>query len=151
MHMSHTKFSRFLLFLLRVLVGWFLLYQGITAFLNPNWSLFSFIGDAQLFPEFYESVLDQSYVAAVTLAVKVTYIVVGALLMLGLFTRPAALLGAVLVLFFYFARLAFPYVNETYYIVDPNLILAVVLLYLFAARAGEVFGIKKLFRRSSHE
>jgi thiosulfate dehydrogenase (quinone) large subunit len=150
MHMTPTKTSRLFLVILRIVVGWFLLYQGITAFLDPAWSLFSFIENAQTFPEFYNAVADPALEPFLTIAVKVLYIVIGGALITGLFVRSAALLGAALMIFLYFPRLSFPYVNEVNYIVDEHLLIAFVLLYLFTARAGEVFSLKRLFRRS-HE
>jgi thiosulfate dehydrogenase (quinone) large subunit len=148
--MAPTKGSKLFLILLRVVVGWFFLYQGITMILNPQWSLLPFIQNAQTFPDFYAALTASTLIPYINYLFKGLYILIGGLLILGLFVRPAALLGALIMLFLYFPLLKFPYVDSVYYIVDQHLVMVFVLMYLFAVRAGEFFGLGSMFHFSRY-
>lgn len=150
MSLAPTKLSKIFLALLRVAVGWFLFYQGITAFLDPEWSIEPMIHSADTFAEFYDPLEDSDYLPYVSYVFKGLYILVGGLILLGLYVRPAALVGVLMMLFLYFPLLKFPYVDKNYYIVDQHLLLAITLLYLYAERAGEVFGLGTMFKLSRH-
>jgi thiosulfate dehydrogenase [quinone] large subunit len=148
-----NKPTKLFLILLRVAVGWFFLYQGITAILDPQWSVLPFISHAHTFPDFYTSVSDPVTASYMSYLIKGLYVLIGALIVSGLFVRIGALLGALIMLFFYFPLLQFPYVTyagSVYYIVDYHLVMVILLLYLFAARAGEVFGLGTLFKFSRY-
>jgi thiosulfate dehydrogenase [quinone] large subunit len=148
-----TKPTKLFLIALRIAVGWFFLYQGITAILDAGWSVLPYIDHAATFPGFYTSLTNVHTIAYMSYLVKGLYVIVGVLLLVGLFVRLGAFLGVVLMLFFYFPLLQFPYVTYagvTYYIIDYHIIVAMTLLYLFAARAGEVFGVGTLFRFSRY-
>ena len=145
-----TRSQKLLVIFLRMAVGWFLLYQGITAILNPDWSLLPFIQPAYTFPEFYASISAQDILPYITYLVKGLFVISGALLIAGLFVRIGAFLGIILMLFFYFPGLSFPYVGSGYYIIDNNLLLAILLAYLFVIRAGEFFGLGTMFRFSRY-
>lgn len=145
--------TKLFLILLRIAVGWFFLYQGITAILDPQWSILPFIANAQTFPDFYRAFADFMTASYMSYIVKGLYVIVGVLIISGLFVRIGAFLGALLMLFFYFPLLQFPYVryaNVTYYIVDYHIVMVILLLYLFAARAGEVFGLGTMFKFSRY-
>lgn len=150
MSLAPTKVSKIFLALLRVAVGWFLLYQGITAFLDPEWSIKPMIRNADTFAEFYDPIEESDYLTYISYAFKGLYVVIGALILLGIYVRPAALVGVVMMVFLYFPLLEFPYVDKDYYLVDQHLLLAITLLYLYAERAGDVFGLGTIFKRSSH-
>lgn len=145
-----SKSQKIFVILLRMAMGWFLLYQGISAILNSAWTIEPLITSAKTFPEFYASVLDPGVLPYVTYMIKGLYILSGALLLLGIFVRIGALVGMMVMLFFYFPRLAFPYVGEQFYIVDTHLLITVVLAYLFAIRAGEFFGLGTFFKFSRY-
>jgi thiosulfate dehydrogenase [quinone] large subunit len=148
-----NKPTKLFLILLRVAVGWFFLYQGITAILDPQWSVLPFISNAHTFPDFYMSMSDSITASYISYLIKGLYVLIGACIVSGLFVRVGAFLGALIMLFFYFPLLQFPYVryaDVTYYIVDYHLMMAILLIYLFAARAGEVFGLGTLFKFSRY-
>jgi len=136
---------------LRIAIGWLFFYEGIEALLDPNWSLTSFIQNPLSFGHFYAYIInDPSLLLSLGYIVKGALVFIGALLILGLFVRVASVVGVALMLFFYFPLLAFPYVRGGYYIVDDHIIFALVLLYMFFARAGEYFGLGTMFRVSRY-
>jgi thiosulfate dehydrogenase [quinone] large subunit len=136
--------------LLRIALGWVFLYQGIVAFRTPSWSVAPFITNAQTFPAIYAWVLQPQYLTMVSIAVKGIFVLVGVLLVVNAWARIASLLGILLMLFFYFPLLHFPYVGTSYYVVDEHAIFAFILAYLFVTRANEGFSIRNMFRFSRY-
>lgn len=81
-------------------------------------------------------------------------LILGSLLIIGLLTRPAALLGAVMLIMFYLPAAPLPGVHlpasiagtEHSYIVNKNLIEAIALLAIAALPTGSWFGVDGIFR-----
>lgn len=136
--------------ILRIALGWLFLYQGYVAFTDASWSLSTYISNAKTFPSFYAYVLTPAIYPAVATVVKFVYVAVGALLVLGIFARPASIMGIALMFFFYFPLLSFPNVAGGYYIVDSHILYILILSYLFMARSSEYFGLGSLFRSSRY-
>jgi len=67
----------------------------------------------------------------------------GISLILGIGVRFSGVLGAALMILYYFPILDFPYPNPHSYLVDEHIIYAVSLLYLAAVRAGRVMGLER--------
>jgi len=44
---SYNTFQLVALVVLRILIGWHFLYEGITKLLNPSWTSFSFLNESQ--------------------------------------------------------------------------------------------------------
>ena len=59
---------------------------------------------------------------------------------MGIFVRFSSLLGAALMLLYYFPVLEFPYVAHSW-LVDEHIIYALILLFFAAGRAGRVWGL----------
>ncbi len=145
-----SRSSKLFIILLRIEVGWYFLYQGIVAILDSKWTLLSYIKNPGTFVGFYNTLAASSSLAYANYAIKGLLLVIGALLIIGAFVRIAGFLGVLIVLFFYFPLLHTPYVSSSYYIVDEHIIIALILLYLMAIRAGEFFGVGSMFRFSRY-
>ena len=145
-----SRFSKLCIILLRVAVGWYLLYMGISAMMQPAWSIIPYIQNAGTFNSFYSILNDPAYSVALSYVIKGLLIVSGALIMIGLFVRIASLVACVVMLFFYFPLLRFPSAGDGYYIVNNYLIIALTSLYLYAVRAGEYFGFGSMFKFSRY-
>ncbi|MBX4198353.1 DoxX family membrane protein [Candidatus Parcubacteria bacterium] len=148
--MHASKANKLVLILLRISVGWFFLYEGIISILDSQWTLLPFIKDARTFPEFYSYISQPELLPYLSFIAKGLFILIGALLIAGFFVRLGAFLGILLMLFFYFPLLSFPYVHPSHYIVDYHFVMIMVLLHLFVARAGEVFGLGSMFHFSRY-
>ncbi len=94
------------LVILRVAIGWHLLYEGITKLLNPNWSSLGFLMDSKgLFEGLFHSMAGNATVLNVVDFMNVWgLILIGAGLVVGLFTRIAAISGMVLLAFYYLSH-----------------------------------------------
>lgn len=138
---DYTKAQRNMLVVLRVLIGWHFLYEGLIKLLNPNWSSIGYLMDSQGFMSgFFHSLVSNANTLAVLDFMNVWgLIAIGLGLMLGCFTRIALISGIVLLSFYYLSHPPFiglQYAMPTegsYLIVDKILIeiFTLILLSLF--------------------
>lgn len=145
-----SRLAKISIIILRVIIGWYFLYQGISAILNPNWLLTPYIKDSVIFTSFYNFLLQPSFLLSASYVIKGLFVLIGALLILGIFVRLASLLGILVTFLFYLPLVRFPYVDHVYYIVDSHIIIIAALFFLFAARAGEYFGLGSMFKISRY-
>lgn len=137
-----TTLQKLSLFVLRVSLGWMFLYAGITKVLNPHWTAAGYIGSAKTFPEFYQLLLNPSMLPIVNFMNEWGLTFLGISLILGIGVRLSSILGAVLMLLYYFAALDFPYPNPHSYIVDEHIVYIAVLLFFASLRAGRIWGLE---------
>ncbi|MEK7630986.1 MAG: DoxX family membrane protein [Patescibacteria group bacterium] len=141
-----TLFSKLTLTLTRVSLGWLMFYAGITKVMNPDWSAAFYLKDAKTFGGFYEWILNSSALPVVNFINAWGLTLLGISLIVGLGVRLSSILGAVLMLLYYFPILSFPMVGEYSYIVDDHIIYALVLVFFAAVRAGRVWGLDSVHK-----
>ncbi len=134
--------SKFTLFILRVSVGWLMFYAGYTKLIDPTWSAAGYLKGAKTFPEFFNWFLQPGILPIVNFVNEWGLTLLGVSLILGIFVRFSSVLGAVLMMLYYFPVLQYPYPNPHSYIVDEHIIYALVLLFFAAVRAGRVWGFE---------
>ena len=140
---------------LRLLIGWHFFYEGIVKWYSPDWSAFGYLRTAQgPFASLFQSLAEQPLLAGVDLANKTALVVVGLSLILGVWERIGALIGAGLLLFYYLAHPPFPGLEQwnvegTYYLVNKNLIEGVVCLLLYTLPTGQYFGLPALRQKKT--
>lgn len=146
-----TKFQRFSLFILRIVVGWFFFYAGITKIImysaekgwyDPQFSAAFYLKGAKLFTAFYQSLLSPGMLPSVSFVNKWGLTLLGISLILGIAVRLSSTLGIVLMLLYYFP-LGFPYPNAHAYIVDEHIIYTLVLFVFASFRVGRVWGLEE--------
>ncbi len=103
------------LVILRMLIGWHLLYEGIVKLLSTGWSSAGFLGESQwILSGFSEWIVSHSGVLqAVDFLNTWGLIAIGCGLILGLFSRVAAYSGAALLLV-YFLIIPFNWMHILY-------------------------------------
>src|SRR3989338_3502408 len=131
------------LFFLRVSLGWLFLYAGITKVLDPNWTAQGYIKGAKTFPLFYQWLISSGMLPMVDFINEWGLTLLGISLILGIGVRLSSILGATLMLMYYFPILQFPYPNAHSYIVDEHIIYASALLFFAATRAGRTYGLEE--------
>jgi uncharacterized membrane protein YphA (DoxX/SURF4 family) len=145
-----------LLALLRIVVGWHFLYEGIAKLLTPNWSAAGYLDISRwIFAGFFH------WMAATPPVLKAVnflniwgLILVGLALLLGAFTRAVSMVGMGLLLMYWLANpplvglgLSMP-AEGSYLIVDKNMVEFFGLALLAVFSAGKYFGLDALiFRR----
>lgn len=131
--MKETNYSAWQLWslvILRVAIGWHFMYEGISKLLNPNWSSLGYLMDSKgLFEGMFHSIAGNAALLNVMDFLNVWGLVlIGAGLIVGLFTRIAAISGIVLLAFYYLSHPAIIGVNYaipsegSYLWVNKNLI-----------------------------
>ena len=87
----------------RFLIGWHLLYEGLTKLFNPGWSAASFLSESQwIMSGIAQWIISNSGVLSVVDFMNTWgLIAIGAGLIVGLFTRTAAISGAILLFIYY--------------------------------------------------
>jgi thiosulfate dehydrogenase [quinone] large subunit len=137
---------------LRVLVGWHFLYEGLTKLTAPSWSSAGYLKQARgpLADFFRGMAADPGQLANADLITMWGLTIVGACLILGLFTRLSSLAGAAFVFLFYIATP--PFIGYfysipsegSYLIVNKNLIEIAALAVIFTTRSGLYYGLDRI-------
>ena len=134
---------------LRVLVGWHFLYEGIAKISSPTWSAAGYLKQARgPFADLFKWLGAQpDLLATANLITMWGLTAVGVLLILGLFTRLASLGGIGFILLFYLCNPPFvgyfysiP-VEGSYLIVNKNLVELGALIVVFVAGTGRFAGL----------
>ena len=137
-----SQFQKISLFLLRISIGWMFFYAGITKVINPEWSAQGYLKVAKTFVGFYQWLTNPGILQIVNFVNEWGLTLLGISLILGIGVRLSSILGAILVLLYYFPILDFPYPNPHSFLVDEHIIYAFTLLLLAGLRAGRVWGLE---------
>ena len=137
---------------LRVFVGWHFLYEGLTKLSAASWTSAGYLKQARgPFADMFRGLAaDPNMLANADLVTMWGLTIVGACLMLGLFTRLASLAGIGFVLLFYLATP--PFIGYfysipsegSYLIVNKNLVEIAALVVIFATRSGLFAGLDRI-------
>uniref|UniRef100_UPI003217E7B8 DoxX family protein n=1 Tax=uncultured Draconibacterium sp. TaxID=1573823 RepID=UPI003217E7B8 len=138
-HKIWTKTQLSVLVSLRFLIGWHLLYEGLSKLLNPNWSSAGFLSESKwVLQGMAEWITGNSHVLAVADLLNTWgLIVIGIGLIVGLYARTAAFVGAGLLLVYYLNNppligLEYSIPNEGNYLVVSKTLIEAVTLFLLA-------------------
>ena len=126
----------------RIALGWLFFYAGITKLLAPAWSAKGFLLGAKTFTGFYAWLASDGVLPVVDFMNEWGLTLLGVSLILGVFVRLSGLLGALLMVLYWFPGLDFPKVDHGY-LVDDHVIYALVLLYFAAVKAGRWYGLEE--------
>lgn len=137
--------------LLRILIGWHFLYEGIIKLYNPDWTSIGYLASAQgpLKPLF-TSLTNESIIGWVDGMNMAALIIVGLTLTLGFFEKAGAFIGMGLLGLYYLAHPSFPWLTEvnvegSYWFVNKNLIELVACMIIFQFPTASYFGLSRLF------
>ena len=140
------------LVILRVLIGWHFLYEGVSKIINPYWSSVAYLLDSKgPFSGLAETIVSNPTLLSISDYVNMWGLtLVGASLLLGLFSRFTTLVGMGLVILYYlFAPplLGLEYSRPgegSYIIVNKNLIEACALWVIHSFPTSHVIGLDRL-------
>jgi thiosulfate dehydrogenase [quinone] large subunit len=140
---------------LRVLIGWHFLYEGLSKLMSPTWSAAGYLTQARgpLSGFFRWMAADPSVLANVNLMNKWGLTAIGLGLILGCFTRLAAASGIVVILLFYLCNP--PFVGYfysiptegSYLVVNKNLVEAAALAVILVTPSGQAAGLDAIIHR----
>ena len=143
------------LVVLRILIGWHLLFEGISKLLNPKWSSIGFLKESQWIMSGFAKwiIAHDSLLQAVDFLNTWGLIAIGFGLLLGFCTRIAAISGALLLLMYYFNNAPITGIEYSIpaegnnLIVSKTLIEAGALFVLVVFPTGAIIGLDVLFAR----
>ena len=149
-----TSFSTtqlFWLVALRVLIGWYFLYEGMVKLTNPNWSGVGYLLDSEGFlKEFYISLASNPFLLKTVDLLNIWgLIAIGLGLVLGAFSRIAIIAGIILMGLYYFSHPPFiglkyslP-MGGSYLFVNKILIELAALIVLFVFPTSKEIGLDR--------
>jgi thiosulfate dehydrogenase [quinone] large subunit len=138
--------------LMRVVIGWHFLYEGIAKLTAPSWSAAGYLKQARgPFASLFKQLASEpDRLANIDVITMWGLTLVGLLLVLGLFTRLASVVGIGFILLFYFATP--PFVGYfyalpsegSYLIVNKNLVELCALLVVLTTGSGRFAGLDRI-------
>jgi thiosulfate dehydrogenase [quinone] large subunit len=153
--MESTMFARgpmIAITVLRVLVGWHFLYEGLTKLTAVSWTAAGYLKQAKgpLADSFRSIAARPDLLTNADLVTMWGLTIVGACLVLGLFTRFASLIGIGFILMFYLA--APPWIGYfyaipsegSYLIVNKNLVEVAALVVIMLTGSGRFAGLDRI-------
>jgi thiosulfate dehydrogenase (quinone) large subunit len=160
-----TRAQQVGLVVLRTLVGWHFLYEGVYKLWAPAWSRAGaplaewssagyLRGASGPFAGVFHALAGSRLLTYVDLAMPIALVVVGLALMLGLFTRVACIGALALLALFYISAIPTagvpqPQAEGAYLLVNKNLIEAAAVFVVFSFGTGRIAGLDLLRERPS--
>jgi thiosulfate dehydrogenase [quinone] large subunit len=143
------------LIVMRILIGWHFLYEGVIKVYNPLWTAKGYLLSADGFlKELFINLSGDGIIGTVDFLNIAALMLVGIGLLLGYAEKLVSWIGIGLLLLYYLAHPAFPGLEQVnvegnYWIINKNLIEAAALYVLAVFPTGHLFGISRLFNRTS--
>ena len=134
----------------RIALGWFFFYAGLVKILDAKWSAAGFLNTAKTFPGLYAWFAGPSVIGVVNFVNEWALLLLGVSLILGLFVRWSTIPGVFLMLLYYFASNAFPFVSNGF-IVDEHIIYIAMLIIFFVTHDGNYFGLDDKFGKKTSQ
>ncbi|MDP2039626.1 MAG: DoxX family membrane protein [Algoriphagus sp.] len=140
------------LVILRILIGWHFLYEGVIKLYSPSWTAKGYLLSASYMESFFHWLASDSMISTIDTLNIAALLLVGAGLILGFKTQVASLIGIGLLLLYYFAHPPFPGYPQgpaegSYWIINKNLIEAAALVVIFLFPTSISFGLERFFTK----
>ena len=148
---SYSKPQLVLLVILRVVIGWHFLYEGLAKLVNSDWSSVGFLLDSEgVFSQFFISLASNPKILSIADFLNVWgLIAIGLGLLLGFLTRISIPAGILLLSFYFLSHppmvgLSYSVPSEGSYLwVNKNLIELFALAVLFYFPTSGIIGIDR--------
>ncbi len=155
--MKYSTWQIISLTILRILIGWHFLYEGLVKFYTPNWSAKAYLaGSIGPFSKIYHNMAGSGWMlrAADTLNMW-GLTLIGLSLFTGFLSKPFKIFGIILLLMYY---MAYPplaalglnaHVEGSYWIVNKNLVEMAALFVLLMFPSSNITGIDRYIGKNS--
>ena len=148
-----TRMQGYTLVLLRILIGWHFLYEGVIKAYNPSWTSRGYLLSASILKPFFNWLSGDLLISTIDTLNIVGLIAVGISLLVGIKVKWGCIGGALLLMLYYLAHPPFPNLPQgpsegSYWIVNKNLIEMAALFVIYQFPLTSVFGLEKLFTRN---
>jgi thiosulfate dehydrogenase [quinone] large subunit len=156
--MNTQNFSaaqRFALVMLRILIGWHFLYEGVIKAYNPSWTAKGYLLSASILKPFFAWLASDSLISTIDMLNIAGLMVIGISLLMGIKVRWGCVAGILLLAFYYLAHPPFPGLPQgpsegSYWIVNKNLIEIAALLVIFQFPLTAVFGLENFWLKKNN-
>jgi len=136
-----TKSEKVTLLLLRLSMGWLLLYAGYSKVIaEPAFSAERYLTGAKSFVGLFQFFAQPSILPFVNFLNSWGQVLLGIALILGIGVRWTSVLAAIMMTLYYLP-LSFPRPDDHSYIVNYHFIYTIGFLVLWATRAGSAYGL----------
>lgn len=148
---SYSRAQTTWLVVLRLVIGWHFLYEGLVKVLNPGWTAYPYLMDSQgFFAQFYQNIAGNPGFLEVSNYVNIWGLtLIGLGLILGCLSRYASIGGIVFLALYYLSHPPFigaEYMMPTegsYLWIDKNIIEIVALMVLIYFPTSHVIGLDR--------
>ncbi len=152
---KYTNIQLSALVILRVLIGWHFLYEGITKLVNPYWSAAGYLSESKwILSGLFRSILTSETVLKIVDFLNIWgLIAIGIALIAGCMTKTASISAIVLLFLYYMCNppfIGYEYTTPAegaYLIVNKNLIEMFALFVLTLFPTGKIIGLDRLISR----
>ena len=149
---KYTNAQLSALVILRILVGWHFLYEGMVKLLNPRWTSAGFLAESKwIFAPIFNFILTHPTILRIVDIMNIVGVIaIGLGLIVGCFARLASVGGRALLLLYYVCNppfIGFKYTapaEGSYLIVNKNLIEMFALAVLALFPTGTIIGLDRL-------
>lgn len=153
-----NRFISAFLTLLRIVIGWQFLYEGLIKLFNPEWTARPFLeGSRWIFGDLFRWMISgDTGIWLVDAANAYGLTIIGLSLMLGIFTRIACWCGASLLLLYYVAYPPFGGFNYgapsegSYMLINKNFIELLMLVMLAFIEPCQLFGLDSWWKKKRY-
>jgi len=135
--LTETTLQRLILTVLRLMVGWVFLGAALRQIPDAGWSAAGFMGRAAYFTGFYNFLSQPPLINIIDTLIPWVHLLLGLALILGVFLRPTALVGSVLMILYLLPRIEFPGVFT-----DAHIFYVLIMTYLASVGAGRFWGLQ---------
>lgn len=155
-HNNYSKTQLFWLVVLRVVIGWYFLYEGLAKVLTPGWTSYGYIMDSQgLFAGLFKSLGQNQALMPFVDAINVYgLVIIGLLLILGLFER-IGYIGAISLLSLYYlshpASLNITYLlppEGSYLWINKNIVMLCAVIVLMVFPTAKRIGLDRIILKN---
>jgi len=136
-----SRWQKIILAVLRFSLGWLMLYAGLEKIFDPMWSAAGYLNNAKTFTALFQWFARPDILPVINFINEWGLAFLGVSLILGLFVRLSSILGAALMMLYYFPVLQFPYVSSHSFIVDEHIIYASILVFFAVVQAGKHYSL----------
>lgn len=157
-NLKYSNMQLVALVALRVIIGWYFLYEGLSKVFTPKWTAYGYLMDSSgLFAPFYQNLASNPTFMGVVDFINIWGLtLVGLLLILGLFER-IGYIGAGLFLTLYFLSHP-PLLNAVYLLppegsylwVDKNLVMLAATIVLFWFPTSKIIGLDRITLKNKY-
>ena len=142
---------------LRILIGWHFLYEGVIKLYDPAWTSFGYLASAQgPLKQFFLAMTNEAVINWTNGLNVAALIIVGLTLTLGIFEKIGAIIGIGLLAMYYLAHPPFPWLEQlriegNYWFVNKNLIELAALVVIYQLPTENYFGLKRILKKNKEE